>query len=69
MAELTDMEIRMKACELSVQMCASLSSALVINGGLKNLREMSPFGMVKDIEKYIKTGEYPEPYKVVFDEI
>lgn len=64
MVELTDMEIRMKACELSVNICAAMSSAIIINGGLKNLNEIAPFGLVSDIEKYIRTGKIPEPIKV-----
>jgi len=64
-----DMEIRMKAAELSFQLCAAFTSATIINGGLKNLNEIAPFGLVEDIEKYIRTGEYPKPMKMEFQKM
>jgi hypothetical protein len=54
----------MKACELSFHLCAALSAATINHGGLKKLSVIAPFGMVKDIEKYIRTGEHPEHIKL-----
>lgn len=58
---MNDIEIRVKAAEISVMMCAHVTSALIVYGGLQNVTEIVPFALVEDIEKYIRTGEVPKP--------
>ena len=64
MTELTNIEIRIKACEISFRLCGAISSAMIVNAGVKNLNEIAPFGLVNDIEKYIRTGEIPVPIRM-----
>jgi len=61
---MNDHEIRAKAVEVSVMMCTHFTSALIVHSGLQNVNEIAPFALVEDIEKYIRTGEVPEPIKV-----
>jgi hypothetical protein len=65
MPKLTDEEIRLKAVEISFYSCAIITGAAIQKVGLENLNEVAPFGSVKDIEKYVKTGEHPKPIKIV----
>jgi hypothetical protein len=58
-------EIRMKAIELSVTMCAHITAATIEHHGLDQLREVIPFALVEDIEMYIRTGEIPIPIKPI----
>jgi uncharacterized membrane protein len=58
---MNDREIRSKSVEISVMMCAHVTSALIVYGGLQSVNEIAPFALVNDIEKYICTGEVPEP--------
>lgn len=66
---LTDEEIRLKAAEISFNICAALSAAVIQNAGLGNLTEFAPFGQVKEIEEYVRNGKIPEPIKAIKREI
>jgi len=61
---MNDQEIRTKAIEISAMLCAHATAAIIVHGGLGDINELAPFGLVGDIEKYIRTGEVPEPIKV-----
>jgi len=61
MSNVSSIEIRMKAIELSVMMCAHITAAMIEHHGLNQLNEIAPYALVEEIETYILTGVIPKP--------
>jgi hypothetical protein len=57
-------EVRAKAAEISVNICAQMTAAYIIKHGADTLTEFEPLGFAKDLEFYISTGIIPKPIRV-----
>lgn len=56
-----EIEIRIKAAEIALHYASRVTSAMIIANGISNITELSPLGIVDDVEKYIRTGEISKP--------
>jgi hypothetical protein len=52
-------ELRLKAVEISVNFTGMMISAAIQHSGLGGLAKIEPFGLVEDIELYVKKGILP----------
>lgn len=64
MTEPSDIEIRMKACEIATNYSAHMTAAMVAHHGLPFLKEMAPLALVSEFEDYIRYGKIPEPHTI-----